>query len=128
MNSNSSTVGPPSEKTERNIREAKAREIWLGPWHVEFRLWAGLFLDTANPDDPRVKRWLFFPRCSSLDTEVWNGEFTRVRWVTVHWLTVALSAMRRMPERREEWNRTHGTVRGRRRFDATIGGKEYWEE
>ena len=78
------TVGPPSEKTERNIRRARAFSLWAGPAHVEWKFWTGNF--------KAVPRW------EAMNTEFWNEG--PVRWLRVYWLTGGLSIYWALPERR----------------------------
>lgn len=79
-----SQVGPPSEKTERNINAARAHSLWMGPVHIEWKLWTGGFR--------------FVPAWSWMDTEFWNEG--PVRWFRGYWLTCGVSIYRALPERR----------------------------
>lgn len=79
-------VGPPSEKTERNIRKARCRSLWVGPVHLEWKLWTGSFL--------------FFPKWQSMTTEFWNEG--PVRWFRFYWLTFGLSMYKPLPELRHK--------------------------
>jgi len=78
------TVGPPSEKTERNIRRARAYSLWAGPLHVEWKFWTGQFR--------------FVPHWEAMDTEFWNEG--PIHWVRAYWLTVGMSMYWALPERR----------------------------
>lgn len=78
------TVGPPSEKTEKNIQNAKAWGVWAGPAHVEWKFFTGNFL--------------LFPKWQTMTTEFWNEG--PVRWFRAYWLTMGLSIYRLLPERR----------------------------
>lgn len=123
MNDSGQTVGPPTEKTLRNIREAKAFELWWGPYHVEWKPWVGwvtTYNSKRDEDFGRQRRWFFFwPSTKSLDMEFWNEG--PVRWWRCYWLTFGISSTRMLPERRRDWATTRGTIKGRRRFDATVG-------
>lgn len=77
-------VGPMSPKTQKNIRQARARSFWIGPRHVEYKFWTGFF--------KVVPRW-----------EVRTLEFFNegpVRWFRCYWLTFGLSIYKLLPERR----------------------------
>lgn len=107
---NQTSVGPPSEKTERNIRRARSHSLWVGPYHLEWKAWTGGFR--------------FLPAWSKHDTEFWNEG--PVRWFRLYWLTGGLSIYWAFPERRVEqisngWpNRriTYGTSEAYSRRDS----------
>lgn len=78
------TVGPPSEKTERNLRRARCHGGWVGPYHVEWKL--------------RTGQWYWRPRSQVTRTEFWNEG--PVQWFRCYWFSVGLSIYRLIPERR----------------------------
>lgn len=83
--SNNGSVGPMSEKTRQNIKRAKAWGQWVGPWHIEGKLWTG--------------NLLFKPRYQWMLTEFFNeGPVSWHRW---YWLTLGLSWYKVLPERRK---------------------------
>lgn len=84
MQTNEYQVGKPSPKTEKNIKQARARSLWCGPVHVEWKFYTGNFL--------------FRPRWDTMTTEFWNEG--PVRWFRAYWLTMGLSIYRLLPERR----------------------------
>jgi hypothetical protein len=77
-------VGPPSPKTEANIKAARAHSCWCGPAHIEWKVWTGGF---------RV-----LPRWELMTTEFWHEG--PVRWWRGYWLTLGLSIYWSLPERR----------------------------
>lgn len=77
--------GPPSVKTERNITRARAHSVWIGPVHIEWKLWTG-----------RLYLW---PRWQRMTTEFWNEG--PVLWTRCYWLTAGVSWYRLLPERRQ---------------------------
>jgi hypothetical protein len=81
---NYGTVGPPTNKTLANCKQARAHSAWCGPAHVEWKLRTGRF------------RWL--PVWSVMSTELWNEG--PVRWLRGYWLTCGLSVYWALPERR----------------------------
>jgi hypothetical protein len=112
------TVGPTSEKTEQHIRDAKTYEFWIGPYHVEWKPWVGWveIIDQTN-GMPVVRCWFWKPRLIHIETELWfEGP---VRWIKFYWLSLGVSSLRRLPERRKHWRERMGTEYGQRRFDAT---------
>jgi|LNFM01.1.fsa_nt_gb hypothetical protein len=81
---NQSQVGPPSEKTEQNIRRARSHSVWIGPVHIEYKLWTGGF-----------RLW---PAWDVMTTEFWNEG--PVRWWRGYWLCFGLSIYRLLEDRR----------------------------
>lgn len=79
-------VGPPTEKTERNIRSARSRSLWIGPVHLEWKFWTGTFL--------------LLPKWQTMTTEFWNEG--PVQWFRCYWLTLGMSIYKRLPELRQK--------------------------
>ena len=82
----SQSVGPPTEKTEKNIRQARAHSVFLGKYHVEWQ-W-------------RTRQFHLVPRWTLIDTEFFNQG--PLRWFRGYWLTAGVSITRPLSERRVE--------------------------
>lgn len=78
------TVGPPSEKTERNIRRARAHRFRVKSTVVEWKA--------------RTGQWFWVPVTFSQHTELWNEG--PVWWSRFYWLSFGLSMITPMDERR----------------------------
>jgi len=74
----SQTVGPETEKTDRNIQRARAHSLWWGTTHIEWKFWTGICT--------------FRPLRISVNTDFFNEG--PVRWSRLYWLTFAVSVTR----------------------------------
>ena len=85
------TVGPPTEKTLRNVKQARSHSLWVGPVHIEYKFWTGFFK--------------FIPKWQTMTTEFWNEG--PVRWFRCYWLTFGLSIYKLLPEQRIKEEQFH---------------------
>ena len=65
----------PSEKTIRNMKDARAHSLWIGRYHVEYKLWTGFLV--------------LWPKWIHTRTPFFNEGF--VHWDRYYWLTVGVS-------------------------------------
>lgn len=81
---NQSTVGPPSPKSLKNFRRARAHAFYVGEYFVEWKAW--------------TEQFHVWPKVRNVEDEFWNQG--RVWWFRCYWLTGGLSITRSLPERR----------------------------
>lgn len=95
MSDSQGTVGPPSEKTDFNIRRARAHAFYFFGYLVE---WQWFSQGCLLPHRRWPVKYHVFPHWDGRKTEFWNQG--PVWWGRVYWFTFGLSVLKSLPERR----------------------------
>ncbi len=88
-------VGPPTEKTLSNIRQARAHAFY---WRGKLIQWQAKTQGCLLPHKVDMLGYHVWPHWDSRETEFWNQG--RVRWTRLYWFTFGVSVVTPLPERR----------------------------